>query len=152
MCNLDIFLWYHRVIFCQYQWSACDNENYRCQFWRYGHYHLYRSSSYQTHYNTSDNVCLDLHNCSYSTYLNKPCYEYYLAVYLQKPSLLAYLLPVNTEVSVCCLMPSEQFSAISWREQITFNEMMMRSAQSAPKTTSPKPQSSKNWFGLGKIA
>jgi hypothetical protein len=29
-------------------------------------------------------------------------------------------------------------------EQITFNEMMMRSAQSAPKTTSPKPQSSKN--------
>ena len=24
-----------------------------------------------------------------------------------------------------CLMPNEQFLAISWREQVTFNEMMM---------------------------
>jgi len=31
-------------------------------------------------------------------------------------------------VSDCCLTPTRQFSAISWREQVIFNEMMMRSA------------------------
>jgi len=31
-------------------------------------------------------------------------------------------------MSDCCLTPTQQFSAISWREQVTFNEIMMRSA------------------------
>jgi len=31
-------------------------------------------------------------------------------------------------VSDCCLTPSEQFSAISWREQVVFDEMMLMSA------------------------
>ena len=36
-------------------------------------------------------------------------------------------LPV-TGLSDCCLMPNEQFSAISCHKQVTFIEMMMRSA------------------------
>ena len=38
----------------------------------------------------------------------------------------AYNLNVNRNpVNDCCLMSNEQFSAISWREQVAFNEMVM---------------------------
>ena len=37
------------------------------------HYHKYHSLSYQTPWDISDNVCLDLQNCRYSIYKNYYC-------------------------------------------------------------------------------
>ena len=46
-------------------------------------------------------------------------------------------LTVNESVSDGCLTPNEQFSAISWREQVTFNEMMMMSVLYQINTCAP---------------
>ena len=47
------------------------------------HYNKYPSSSYQTHRNTSDNVCLNLQHCCYSIYimLNKLALENKLTIF-----------------------------------------------------------------------
>ena len=52
------------------------------------HYDSYHSSLYQPHFDTSDNVCLDLQNWSYSIFIENPClllrsiYLFYLPRYL----------------------------------------------------------------------
>ena len=47
------------------------------------HYHKYPSLSYQTHRDTSDNVCLNLQHCCYSIYimLNKLALENKLTIF-----------------------------------------------------------------------
>jgi len=41
------------------------------------------------------------------------------------PTIIKSLRNVLSISSDCCLTPTEQFSAISWREKVTFDKMMM---------------------------
>ena len=51
---------------CDVKHSMTNNISFECL---HIHYQYSHSTCYQTHCYTSDNVCLDVHNCHYSIYI-----------------------------------------------------------------------------------
>jgi ribosomal protein L20 len=56
------------------------------------HYHKYSSSSYRTHWNIRDNVCLDLQNCCYSLFIEE-LVQSFVVVIIYIISLLCWHVP-----------------------------------------------------------
>ena len=57
----------YRSIWCKIYYDVTDKHNNISSEGLDRHYHKNSSSSYQTHWDISDNVCLNLQNCCYST-------------------------------------------------------------------------------------
>jgi hypothetical protein len=61
---------YHIALFLGLSYDITDENNNISSDGLDRYYHKYPSSSYQTHRDISDNVCLDLQNCHYSIFID----------------------------------------------------------------------------------